>query len=117
MSETNDTSKMRKTLTLVVDACSTITKMSQDSAFVETWAEETKKVALEALSAPPRNCDVFETETEMRKAFIDWYNETWDLKGSKYEIEMCDLKHDVEGILHEYIQWLFSSVHEHEGDE
>ena len=63
-----------------------------------------------ALAAPARNCDVFNSEDEAKSAFIDWYNETWDLKGSKDAIEFCDLKHDVDGILHDYIEWLFDTA-------
>lgn len=60
-----------------------------------------------ALSAPARNCDLFGTEAEAESAFIAYYNEAYDLKGYD-EIDTCDLKHDVAGILHDYIQWLLA---------
>ena len=63
-----------------------------------------------ALAAPPRNCDVFGSEDEAKSAFIAYYNEAYALKGSNYEIDTCDLKHDVDGILHDYIKWLFASA-------
>lgn len=62
-----------------------------------------------ALSTPARNCELYETESERQAAFIAYYNETFDLKG-KYAIDTCDLKHDIEGILHEYIEWLFAEA-------
>lgn len=68
------------------------------------------RVCEEALSKPPRNCDVYETEAERQSAFINWYNETFDLKGSKYAIDTCDLKHNIDNILHEYITWLFAKA-------
>ena len=64
----------------------------------------------QALAAPPRNCDRFGSESEMRAAFIAWYNEAFDLKGSKYAIDHCDLKHNINGILDDYIEWLCSTV-------
>lgn len=73
-------------------------------------ASDMREICDSALAEPPRNCDVFETETERRSAFIDWYNEAFDLKGTKYAIETCDLKHNVDGILHEYIEWLFAKA-------
>lgn len=63
-----------------------------------------------AIAAPARNCDVFKTESERQAAFIAFYNEVYDLKGSKDAIETCDLKHDVDGILHDYIKWLFDTA-------
>jgi hypothetical protein len=68
------------------------------------------EVVKSSVSAPARNCDLYKTESERRTAFIDWYNETFDLKGSKYAIDTCDLKHNVDGILHEYIEWLFAEA-------
>ena len=71
---------------------------------------EIRDLARAALAKPPRNCDMFETEPEAKSAFIAYYNEAFGLKGSKREIDIGDLKHDVDGILHDYIQWLFTSV-------
>lgn len=68
----------------------------------------------DALSAPPRNCDVLKTESKRRAAFIAYFNEAYDLKGSQYAIDTCDLKHDVDGILHDYIKWLFDAADESE---
>lgn len=69
-----------------------------------------------ALAKPPRNCDIFKTESERQSAFIAYYNEAFDLKGTSGEISICDLKHDVDGILHEYIEWLFATATEQEGE-
>ena len=91
--------------------------------FINTWkdhlcgtigeeAQEHINRSEAALSAPARNCDRFDNESEMRTAFIAYYNEAFDLKGSEYEIDTCDLKHDVDGILHEYINWLFAEAKE-----
>jgi hypothetical protein len=73
-------------------------------------ADELRGMVARALSAPARNCDLYATELERRTAFIDWCNETFDLKGSKDEIDTCDLKHDVDGIVHEYIDWPFAEA-------
>ena len=70
-------------------------------------AYDAMNMAAAALSAPARNCDVFGSEAEAKSAFIAYYNEVYDLKGSD-AIDICDLKHDVDGILHDYIQWLFA---------
>jgi hypothetical protein len=63
-----------------------------------------------ALAAPARNCDLYETESERQAAFIAYYNETFELTGTSDEISSCELKHDVDGILHEYIDWLFAEA-------
>jgi hypothetical protein len=74
------------------------------------WATRLCEAMRLSKNASKRNCDVFKTESERRAAFIDWYNETFELKGTYHEIDTCDLKHDVEGILHEYIDWLFAEA-------
>lgn len=64
-----------------------------------------------ALSTPPRNCDVYTTEVEAGEAFIAWYNSMYDLSSDESdEISSCDLKHNVDGILHSYIKWLFAEA-------
>ena len=64
----------------------------------------------QALAEPLRNCDVFATEPEMKAAFIEYYNEVWGLKGTDDAIDYCDLKHNIDGILHCYIDWLLAPV-------
>lgn len=71
--------------------------------------DEDARKARAALEKPPRNCDVYKTKAERQSAFINWHNETFDLKDSKYAIDTCDLKHNIDDILHEYIDWLFPS--------
>ena len=74
------------------------------------------KEALATLAAPPRNCDRFANEAEARKAFIVWYNTVYELWGDKWnEVESCDLKHNVNDILQDYIEWLFSQAEEQKG--
>lgn len=64
-----------------------------------------------ALAEPQRNCDRFANEAEARKAFIVWYNTVYGLYGDKWnEVSSCDLKHNVNDILQDYIEWLFSSA-------
>lgn len=66
--------------------------------------------AVTALEKPPRNCDVHSTKDQRQSAFINWHNETFDLKDSKYAIDICDIKHNIDDILHEYIDWLFTEA-------
>lgn len=64
-----------------------------------------------ALSESPRNCDRFANEAEASKAFIVWYNTVYDLNGDKWnEVSSCDLKHNIDDILHDYIEWLFAEA-------
>lgn len=63
-----------------------------------------------ALAELLRNCDVYKTEAEMKAAFIEYYNELWDSKGTFDEIDYCDLKHNINEILHCYIDWLLAPV-------
>ena len=107
--------KMRETLLAVRDALDTISAHEDDVEFVRAWIGQTKDAVQEALAAPPRNCDVFKSESEMQAAFIDWYNEVFGLKGSKYAIDTCDLKHDVDGVLHDYIEWLLAPAEQKGG--
>lgn len=66
-----------------------------------------------ALTEPLRNCDLYATKDEASKAFIVWYNTIYDLNGDEWnEVSSCDLKHNVDGILHEYINWLFAEAKE-----
>lgn len=100
----NNNRKMNKALKRIVAVCA-------DAEVTDCQAREiAEDLAREALFAPPRNCDRFETETEMRGAFIDWYNEAFGLKGSKDAIDTCDLKHNIGDILHDYIEWLFAEA-------
>ena len=62
---------------------------------------ELKQIAESALSAPPRNYDLYATEAERLDAFIAYYNETFDT---------YDLKHNVDGIFNDYINWLFAEA-------
>ena len=68
---------------------------------------EARGVLIPALAAPPRNCDIFKTKSERRAAFIAYFNEAYDLKGSQHAIDTYDLNHNADGILHDYIEWLF----------
>lgn len=70
---------------------------------------ELKQIAESALSAPPRNYDLYATEAERLDAFIAYYNETFDLKG-EYAFDTYDLKHNVDGIFNDYINWLFAEA-------
>ena len=75
------------------------------------WAKSAREQIAEnkaALAEPVRNCDVYKSESEMKAAFIDYYNEVWSLKGTSDEIDYCDLKHNIDGILHGYIDWLLA---------
>lgn len=76
----------------------------------EICQDEAIDKAIAALAAPPRNCDRFTSESEMKAAFIDYYNEVWELKGTSSEIDYCDLKHNIDGILHDYIEWLLAEA-------
>ena len=62
-----------------------------------------------ALSAPARNCDVYTTEADRQDAFIAYYNKTFDLKG-EYAFNTSDLKHNIDSILNDYIDWLFAEA-------
>ena len=100
---------MHETLKAVVDSATTIIGcLRHKRGPIFNIAKYLIIVTKAALSSQPRNCDRFESEDEMKSAFIAYYNEAFGLKGSMYEISACDLKHDVDGILHDYIQWLFS---------
>lgn len=75
------------------------------------------EVANAALAAPPRNCDRFANEAEARKAFIVWYNTVFGLNGDKWrEVSSCDLKRNINDILHDYIEWLYAHATEQEGE-
>lgn len=78
---------------------------------------EIANICRAALAKPPRNCDVFKSEDEAKSAFIAYYNETFGLNGSIDEIGACDLKHNVDGICHDYIQWLLAPATERKGEE
>jgi hypothetical protein len=85
----------------------------EELALIGEWGESAREQIAEnkaAIAKPLRNCDVFASESEMKAAFIDWYNKVWELKGTWSEIDYCDLKHNVDGILHEYIDWLLAPV-------
>ena len=72
-------------------------------------ADELRGMVARALSAPPRNYDLYATEAERLDAFIAYYNETFDLKG-EYAFDTYDLKHNVDGIFNDYINWLFAEA-------
>jgi hypothetical protein len=83
----------------------------EELALIGEWGESAREQIAEnnaALAKPLRNCDVYASESELKSAFIDWYNEVWDLKGTSDEIDYCDLKHNVEDILHDYIDWILA---------
>jgi GH35 family endo-1,4-beta-xylanase len=96
--------KLRKALENSNELIEELALMGECGEYVKEQLEENKA----ALAKPLRNCDVFTSESEMKAAFIAYYNEMWDLKGTSYEIDYCDLKHNVEGILHDYIKWLLA---------
>lgn len=74
-------------------------------------AHEALNVVTAALSAPPRNCDLYNTEVKAGEAFIVWYNTAYDLDDDELnEVSSCDLKHNIDGILHGYIKWLFAEA-------
>jgi hypothetical protein len=78
--------------------------------YERSFANSIVEIAKSALAKPPLNCEVFTSESEMKSAFIDYYNEVWSLKGTSDEIDYCDLKHNIDGILHDYIEWLLSPM-------
>lgn len=88
------------------------TFVAENCGNVETakYMNDIISIVQEAIAEPLRNCDVFASESEMKAAFIDYYNELWSLKGTFYEIDYCDLKHDVDGILYDYIKWVLAPV-------
>lgn len=106
MSEHGNNAAMREALEQIRNDLWDLMGTSSESARSNMACDMSRKIRA-AIAAPARNCDVFESEAERQAAFIDWYNETWDLKGSKDAIDYCDLKHDVDGIMHDYIEWLF----------
>lgn len=50
--------KMRETLLVVRDALDTISAHEDDIEFVRAWIGQTKNAVQDALSEPPRQCDV-----------------------------------------------------------
>lgn len=96
------------------DALESVNKIydmvSKPCIVIEEVRQACQKARAVLISTTPRNCDVYETKAERQSAFINWYNETFDLKGSKYAIDTCDLKHNIDDILHEYIEWLFAEA-------
>ena len=73
--------------------------------------------ARDALNLGRRNCDRFANEADARKAFIVWYNTVYELNGDKWnEVSICDLKHNVNDILQDYIEWLFSPAEDTKGE-
>ena len=83
----------------------------EELALMGEWSESAREQIAEnkaAIAKPLRNCDVFASESEMKSAFIDYYNELDGLKGTSNEIDYCDLKHNIDGILHDYIEWLLA---------
>lgn len=57
--------KMRETLLVVSDALDTISAHEDDIEFVRAWISQTKNAVQEALSAPPRQCDVGTAEEQV----------------------------------------------------
>lgn len=55
---------MREACKVVIDAIETIYAHEDDAEFVRVWLDQTKKACEEALAAPPRNCDVGDTENQ-----------------------------------------------------
>ena len=86
---------------------------------LRAWAEYDEAIsrARDALAEPLRNCDRFANEAEASKAFIVWYNTVYELNGDKWnEVSSCDLKHNIDDILHDYIKWLFTPATEKKGE-
>lgn len=79
-----------------------------DDKSVQSHLGEPIALAKAALAAPQRNCDIFASESEMESAFVDYYNELFALKGTSDEIGYSDLKHNIDGVLHDYIKWLLA---------
>lgn len=50
--------KMRETMLVVRDALDTISAHEDDIEFVRAWIAQTKEAVQEAISEPPRQCDV-----------------------------------------------------------
>lgn len=109
MESNNNTKAMREALKMFVDAYST----TSYTLCIENLRPAFQK-AKAALAKPPRNCDIFKTESKRRAAFIAYFNEAYDLEGSKYAIDTYDLNHNADGILHDYIEWLFAPAEEGE---
>lgn len=95
------------------DALENSNGLLEELALIGEWGESAKEQIAEnkaALAKPLRNCDVFETESEMKAAFIEYYNEKWSFKGTDDVIDYSNLKHNIDGILHDYIDWLLAPV-------
>lgn len=101
-----DSAAMRKALEAARDLL--LPQCNGGTAFAKACSSTVNKI-VDALAKPPRNCDRFETEDEMKSAFIAYYNKTFGLKGTD-KIYYCDLKHNVDNILYDYIKWLLTPM-------
>lgn len=100
--QVGNAAKMREALKAVYECAKDGILTIRESAF--------EKV-LSALAEPPRNCDLYTIEVEAGEAFIAWYNTVYDLDGDELnEVSSCDLKHNVDDILYDYIKWLFAEA-------
>ena len=55
---------------------------------------------------PKRNCEKYLTEHEAKIAFLEYYNNLYMLE-EKDKVDFADLKHNVDGLLREFVEWLF----------
>ena len=86
--------KIRKIASINIDEC---VGDYSDARVIE--------IADAALAAPARNCDKYTSESDAKRAFLDYRN--W-LLGSDYVLG-C-LKHNIDGITEEYAEWLLASA-------
>lgn len=81
--------KMREVLGVVVDACDTVFKMAHDSDFVKKWAVSTRNVATKALAAPPKNCNLYDSEEDAWEAFLKLHPNA-ECPNDEYEMWLFD---------------------------
>lgn len=60
--------KLREAVELAKSTFETLIQFKGDEGFVKTWAELGRDAMIAALSAPPRNCDVY-TSDELKVKF------------------------------------------------
>ena len=70
--------KMRETMLVVRDALDTISAHEDDIEFVRAWIAQTKEAVQEALSEPPRQCDMGTAEEQMKR-FDEFTSKYWPL--------------------------------------
>lgn len=116
--EANNMAAMREALSAALEQVNKVYDiLSRPCVVIEEARQgcrEARGVLIPALASPPRNCDIFKTESKRRAAFIAYFNEAYELKGSQHAIDTYDLDHNADGILYDYIEWLFDAADESE---